>query len=88
MARQKACQTRDEVGLNAQKAFREYGQAHESLKTAQEMVLVRQMSQQKARAPEEIIRAASDLMKAEAGVVQAVATCRVTAVKLMSITGF
>ena len=52
------------------------------------MLLVRQEVQQKARAPEEIIKAASEVMKAEAGVVQAVATCRVTAVKLISITGF
>ena len=37
MARQKACQTRNEVGLKAQKAFREYEQARESLKTAEEM---------------------------------------------------
>ena len=88
MARQKACQTRDEVGLKAQKAFREYEQAKESLKTAEEMALVRREAQQKVRSPEDVIKAAGELMKAEAGVVQAEATCRVNCLKLIGIAGF
>ena len=88
MARQKACQTRDDVGLKAQKAFREHEQARQSLATAQEMVLVRKEAQQKARSMEDIIRASGELMKAEVAVVEAEATCRVTGVKLISITGY
>jgi outer membrane protein TolC len=88
MARQKACQTRDEVRLKAQKAFREYQQARESLKTAREMVLVRSEAQQTARSPEDMIKAAGESMKAQAAVVQAEATFRVAGVKLTSITGF
>ena len=35
-----------------------------------------------------MIKAAGELMKAEAGVVQAEATCRVTGLKLISVAGF
>ena len=87
MARQKACQTRDEVGLKAQQAFRKYEQAREALQTAQEMVLVRKEAQQKASSPEDIIKAADKLMEAEAAVVQAEATFRVAGVTLVSISG-
>ena len=38
--------------------------------------------------PGDIIKAAGELMKAEAGVVQAEATCRVNCLKLIGIAGF
>jgi outer membrane protein TolC len=87
MARQKACQVREEVRLKAQKAYREYEQAQASFKTAGEMLQIRKEVQQAAHAPDEMIGAAGELMKAEAALVQAEVTCRVTGVRLMAITG-
>ncbi len=87
MAQQKARQVRDDVSLKAQKAYREYAEAQASFQTAGEMLQVRREAQQKARTPDEIIKAAGEVMKAEAALVQAEATCRVTGVKLMGITG-
>ncbi len=87
MARQKACQVREEVRLKAQKAYREYADAQASLQTAGEMLQVRKEAQQKGHTPDEIIKAAGEVMKAEAALVQAEVTCRVAGVKLMAITG-
>ena len=87
MARQKACQTRDEVRLKAQKAYREFVEAQAALQTAEEMAQVRKEAQQEAKTPDEIIRTAGEVMKAEAAVVQAEATCRVACVKLTTLAG-
>jgi outer membrane protein TolC len=87
MARQNACQVREEVSLKAQKAYREYADAQASLETAGEMLQVRKEVQQKARTPDDIIQAAGELMKAEAALVQAEVTCRVAGVKLAALTG-
>ncbi len=87
MARQKACQVREDVSLKARKAYRQYEQSQVSLKTAGEMLQVRKEAQQKARTPDDIIKAAGEVMKAEAALVQAEAVCRVAGVKLIGITG-
>ena len=87
MARQQACQVREEVSRKAQKAYREYAEAQASFQTAGEMLQVRKEAQQKAHTPDEIIQAAGEVMKAEATLVQAEATCRVAGVKLAGITG-
>jgi len=87
MARQKACQTRDEVRLKALKAYREFVEAQASIEVAGEMVQARREAQQKAGTPEAMIAAATELMKAEAALVQANAACRVAYVKLSTIAG-
>ncbi len=87
MARQKACQVREDVSLKARKAYRQYEQSQVSLKTAGEMLQVRKEAQQKVRIPDDIIKAAGEVMKAEAALVQAEAVCRVAGVKLIGITG-
>jgi hypothetical protein len=87
MARQKACQVREEVSLKAQKAYREYAEAQVSLQTAEEMLQVRKEAQRKADTADEMIKAAGEVMKAEAAVVQAEVTCRVAGIKLATIAG-
>jgi outer membrane protein TolC len=87
MARMKACQTRDEVRLKARKAYREFYEAMEATQTAQEMLLVRQEAQRKAATPDDAIKAASEIMKAQAAIVQAEATCRVAYAKLLNVAG-
>ncbi|MGA2032596.1 MAG: TolC family protein [Thermoguttaceae bacterium] len=87
MARQKACQTRDELRLKAQKAYREFVEAQAAIDVAGEMVQARKEAQQKAGTPESMITSATELMKAEAALVQANAVCRVAYVKLSTIAG-
>ncbi len=87
MARMKAFQTRDEVRLKARKAYREFYEAMQANQTAQEMVLVRKEAQRKAATADDAIKAASELMKAQAGVVQAEATYRVAYAKLLNVVG-
>jgi hypothetical protein len=59
----------------------------EATQTAREMVLVRTEAQQKAATPDDAIKAASEVMKAQAAVVQAEATCRVAYAKLLNVVG-
>lgn len=87
MARQKAAQTRDEVRLKAQKAYREYVEAKDAAAIAWEMVQVRREAQQKAGTPDAMITTATETMKAEAALVQADAVYRVAYVKLSTVAG-
>jgi outer membrane protein TolC len=87
MARMKAFQTRDEVRLKARKAYREFYEAMEAAQTAQEMLLVRQEAQRKAATADDAVKAAGDLMKAQAAFVQAEATYRVAYAKLLNVAG-
>jgi outer membrane protein TolC len=87
MARQKACQTRDEVRLKAQKAYREFVEAKDAAAIAWDMVQARKDAQQKAGTPDAMITTATETMKAEAALVQADAAYRVAYVKLSAIAG-
>ena len=51
------------------------------------MLSVRKEAQQKARTPDEVIKATGDLMQAEAAIVQANATARVAYAKLINVVG-
>jgi outer membrane protein len=87
MARKKAWEVRDEVRLSARKAYREFYEAQAAIQTAQEMVEVRRLAQQKARTPDDAIKAANEYLKAQAAAVQAEATCRVAYAKMLNVTG-
>ncbi len=87
MARQKACQTRDETRLKAWKTYREFDEAGKALRIAEQMVAVRREAQQHARTPDDMLKTGGDLMKAEAALIQAEATFRVSYAKLLNVAG-
>lgn len=93
MACLKLDQTRDEVRQKAMKAFREFEENRDALKTAQEMVEGRQAVVKKLTTPtvmqhpEPLLKASKDLMTAEVDLIKADMAVRVSAAQVMSLTG-
>ena len=96
MATLKLEQTRDDVRQKAEKAFRELGESQEALKTAEEMVGLRQEAEKKATTKEAmtnptalaaLLEATKKRMEAEVDAVKADLAYRQAYVDLMNMVG-
>jgi outer membrane protein TolC len=93
MAQLKVAQTVDEVRQKAQKAYREFDQHRNALKTAEEMVQAREEAAKAARTPEAmqnpgpLIEATKKLGLAEVDLIKADLAYRISATQLMSLIG-
>jgi outer membrane protein TolC len=96
MANLKLEQTRDDVRLSAEKAYREVGESQEALKTAEELVGLRKEAEKAATTPEAVtkpaaltalIEATEKRAEAELAAVKADLAYRTAYVKLMSVLG-
>ncbi len=93
MASLKLQQTEDDVRQKAQKAFREVAETQEALKTAEEMVGLRQEAVKQATTPEAmknptpLLTASKDLLTAQVDAIKADLAYRQAYVQLMALIG-
>jgi outer membrane protein TolC len=87
MANLKLQQTEDEVRQKALKAFREVGEAQETLKLAEEMVVVRREAEKAAANPAALMVASKNRMTAEVDAVKAELNYRIACVQLLNMVG-
>jgi outer membrane protein len=87
MAHLKLAQTEDEVRQKAVKAYREVAEAQETLKLAQEVVVLRREAEKAATTPASLMAAAKARMTAEVDAVKAEMNLRIACVQVLSLTG-